>query len=67
MKIVFSMSGSQPSTFDPIVAEEITVISNFMTMIIRVHWGRDICKFAIITLKFWAGSTANQRVGRLYK
>ena len=29
MKIVFStMSGSQPSAFDPIVAEEITVISN---------------------------------------
>jgi hypothetical protein len=27
MKIVFSMSGSQPSTFNPIVAEEITVIN----------------------------------------
>ena len=29
MKIVFSISGSQPSTFDPIVAEEITVINKF--------------------------------------
>ena len=29
MKIVFSMSGSQPSTFDPVVAEEITVINKF--------------------------------------
>ena len=27
MKIVFSMSGSQPSTFDPVVAEEITVFN----------------------------------------
>lgn len=26
MKVVFSVSGSQPSTYDPIVAEEITVI-----------------------------------------
>ena len=29
MKIVFSTSGSQPSTFDPVVAEEITVFSKF--------------------------------------
>lgn len=27
LKVVFSVSGSQPSTFDPIVAEEITVIT----------------------------------------
>ena len=30
MKIVFSVSGSQPSTFDPIVAEEIMVTNNLI-------------------------------------